>query len=591
MGAAPTSGLPLSQADTGQVAPGADCDRKGLVELGRIQILLDDANAFEADFLEHLPQGNEVDHSILRLSEGTHLDRLGERSLLGGNLGHDPSIHALDVQVRDPLVMIAHEAHDVTPAVGVVTGVQAHAHQGRIGDFQVSLDLLFSLYGCLRMGVKGCLESESVSHVSANPIAVVGKSAPLLLSELGGSDLLPSEQIRVHALDQHAELGAQCLQQTAGRIDLRLALVPGIGPMQVSEDEASTQSQLVGIEEGAQGFRTGRQVAVGTEFDGAIPGSLHLVQELLEGRLMRIAREPHPPGVRADTQFESHETSRHHFANSLHEGSSATTLRLMNQEGAQALKAALRRDQCLLATWLTTSDPMVTEAIALAGFDACILDAEHGPVTAGTALMTQIVADRSQLPLLVRIPAIEPAAIASALDNGAAGIIVPRVTSAEQAAEAIHLAHYPPNGSRGFGPRRASGYLRQVDEYLASAADSTIVVVQIETKGAIDDLDAILALPDLDGILVGRNDLATELRMSRDPADPALAAITRDILTRARAAGRGAGLACAATPAAAVAAASLGANFIAAGIDIEFVVRAVDGFLDHTRTLLGKTPD
>lgn len=255
----------------------------------------------------------------------------------------------------------------------------------------------------------------------------------------------------------------------------------------------------------------------------------------------------------------------------------------MNQEGARALKEALRADRCLLATWVTSSDPMMVEAIAGAGFDACILDAEHGPVTPSSALMTQIIADRCQVPLLVRIPSIEPAIIGAYLDIGASGVIVPRIHSAEEAAEAIRLAHYPPTGTRGFGPRRASSYLRRIDAYLAAARDATIVIVQVETADAVADLDRILGLPDLDGILVGRNDLATELGLSRDPADPQLAAITADILARARAKGVGAGVACGANATAATAARQLGANFVAAGIDVEYLTRAVDAFLQDAR--------
>lgn len=243
----------------------------------------------------------------------------------------------------------------------------------------------------------------------------------------------------------------------------------------------------------------------------------------------------------------------------------------------------MRSGDFLLGTWLTSSDPMVAEVVASAGFDFAILDAEHGPVTASSALSTQIVADRAGLPLLVRIPTIDPVPIMAALDFGAAGILVPRVTSADDADRAARLAHYPPAGSRGFGPRRVSNYLRDVDSYVAGAADSTTVIIQIETQGALDDLDAILGLPRVDGILVGRNDLAMELGLPRDPGNPELAALTTDVLARARTAGKAAGIASSANPAAARAARELGATMVAAGIDVEFLARAVDGFVTDAR--------
>jgi 4-hydroxy-2-oxoheptanedioate aldolase len=110
------------------------------------------------------------------------------------------------------------------------------------------------------------------------------------------------------------------------------------------------------------------------------------------------------------------------------------------------------------------------------------------------------------------------------------------------------------------------------------------VIIQIETKGALDDLDSILRIPHVDGILVGRNDLAMELGLPRDPNNPDLAAITANVLARARAAGKAAGIASSAIPAAARAARDLGATMVAAGIDVEFLARAVDVFVANTRT-------
>ena len=246
-------------------------------------------------------------------------------------------------------------------------------------------------------------------------------------------------------------------------------------------------------------------------------------------------------------------------------------------------KATLRAGEFLVGTWVTSSDPMMTEVVASAGFDFLILDAEHGPVTPLTALTTQLVADHTQVPMLVRIPTIDPVPIMSALDFGAAGILVPRVTCAADADRAVRLAYYPPIGSRGFGPRRVSNYLRDVDSYVQRAADCTTVIIQVETQGALTELDTILALDHVDGILVGRNDLAVELGLPRDPNNPDLVSITTDVLQRARAAGKAAGLASSALPETARAAREMGASMVAAGIDVEFLARAVDGFVRDIR--------
>jgi len=256
----------------------------------------------------------------------------------------------------------------------------------------------------------------------------------------------------------------------------------------------------------------------------------------------------------------------------------------VNRRSAAEFKSAVRRAEFLLGTWVTSTDPIITEAVASADFDFLILDAEHGPVTASSAVTTQIVADRIGVPLLVRVPSIDPVPVMSALDIGAAGVLVPRVTGVADASRAVSLSHYPPIGSRGFGPRRVSNYLRDVDGYLERASDSTTVIIQIETQGALTELDAILALDHVDGVLVGRNDLALELGLPRDPTNDELNAITTDILQRARAAGRGAGIASSALPSSARAARDLGANLVAAGIDVEFLTRAVDGFVAEVRS-------
>ena len=272
------------------------------------------------------------------------------------------------------------------------------------------------------------------------------------------------------------------------------------------------------------------------------------------------------------------------IANSQHEPNSVTTLPTVIRRSPTDFKSAVRDGDFLLGTWITSCDPMVTEVVASADFDFLILDAEHGPVTPTSALTTQIVADRTGIPLIVRIPSIEPVPIMAALDYGAAGILVPRVTGVDDASRAMHLAHYPPIGSRGLGPRRVSNYLRDVDAYVEQAADATTVIIQIETRGALDELDAILALPNVDAILVGRNDLAMELGLPRDPKHPELSEITADVLRRARAAGRGAGIASSALSTGALAARGLGATMVAAGIDVEFLARAVDGFVADVRT-------
>jgi 2-keto-3-deoxy-L-rhamnonate aldolase RhmA len=180
-----------------------------------------------------------------------------------------------------------------------------------------------------------------------------------------------------------------------------------------------------------------------------------------------------------------------------------------------------------VGTWVSAADPTVAEVLAGAGLDFLAIDGEHGVVDAGS-LGPILAAIRAHgLPTLFRVAENEQARIQHALDAGAGGVIVPRVRSAADAARAAAATRYPPEGTRGIAPRRASGYGRDAG-YLARANGLVACVVQVETGEALEDLAAILATPGVDALLVGPNDLAGSLGHTGDIDHPEnLAAIER----------------------------------------------------------------
>lgn len=189
-----------------------------------------------------------------------------------------------------------------------------------------------------------------------------------------------------------------------------------------------------------------------------------------------------------------------------------------------------------VGTWVSTADPTVAEILAGSGLDFLAIDGEHGVVDAGSLGPVLAAVRPSGLPTLFRVAENEQARIQHALDAGASGVIVPRVRSAADAARAAAATRYPPAGSRGIAPRRASGYGRDAG-YLARANDLVACVVQVETRGALDDLAGILATPGVDALLVGPNDLAGSLGHTGEIDHPEnLAAIER-VRAGARAAG------------------------------------------------------
>lgn len=255
----------------------------------------------------------------------------------------------------------------------------------------------------------------------------------------------------------------------------------------------------------------------------------------------------------------------------------------MNTESKQTFRSEVKSADLLLGTWVGSTDPMVTEAVAQSDFDFVILDAEHGSLDRMPLLINLIAARAGGARTIVRLGGDDPVHYMHALDNGADGVLVPRVKTAAEVARAVNLCRYPPEGVRGFGPHRAGGYYRHEDRYTATANDVIAVIVQIETREALDNLSEILEVEGLDGVLVGRNDLAGALGMNRDHNDPRMLSICADILRGARARGLARGIAASLDAEAIPALHELGANVIAAGGDLEFMVSAMDSYLSAIR--------
>lgn len=206
------------------------------------------------------------------------------------------------------------------------------------------------------------------------------------------------------------------------------------------------------------------------------------------------------------------------------------------------LSRRLRDAGFLLGSWLTILDSTVAELMAGAGFDLLVADGEHGPV-ATSDLVQMLVATRAAgVPLLYRVAANEPVRIMHALDAGAAGVVVPQIRTVADAERAVAWCRYPPAGLRGIAPRRASDYGRRTAEYLGTANDRVVCCIQIETHEALADLDAILAVPGIDTILIGPNDLSAALGHLGDLGHADVETAIATVLERAIARGIPAGI-------------------------------------------------
>jgi 2-keto-3-deoxy-L-rhamnonate aldolase RhmA len=171
---------------------------------------------------------------------------------------------------------------------------------------------------------------------------------------------------------------------------------------------------------------------------------------------------------------------------------------------------------------------------------------------------------------------------------GADGVLVPMVNSAEEARAAISACKYPPVGTRGFGPRRASDYGRKIDDYVAQANDGVIVILQIEHIDAVARIDAILDTPGIDVVCLGPTDLSGSAGVLRQFEHPVVADSIEKVLTAARKRKMPACLGVIRPDEETRKWVSLGANFMVTCEDVSTLGAAVRAALDHTRGVVGR---
>ena len=170
----------------------------------------------------------------------------------------------------------------------------------------------------------------------------------------------------------------------------------------------------------------------------------------------------------------------------------------------------IRSRDTTLGTWMQIPHPIVAELMAQSGFDFILLDGEHAPVPPDLLHTLLPATERHGMPVVYRVRSNNADLIKAALDSGVTGLIVPMVNSAREAADAVASAKYPPAGKRGIGPWRASNFYLEEASYVASAND-TALILQIESREALDAVDEIAATPGIDALYVGPADLSMSL--------------------------------------------------------------------------------
>jgi 4-hydroxy-2-oxoheptanedioate aldolase len=167
--------------------------------------------------------------------------------------------------------------------------------------------------------------------------------------------------------------------------------------------------------------------------------------------------------------------------------------------------------------WCTVPGTYVTEIVSRSGFDWLCVDLQHGFHAVGDLLGFMQTADLTGTPVLVRIEYPDSRIVSRALDAGARGIIFPTVETGQQAADAVAMCRYPPNGRRSWGPARLA--LAHPGYSTDDADDEVVCIVMVETGAGLRNLDEILAVPGIDAILVGPSYRGIDLGVGPQP-DP-----------------------------------------------------------------------
>jgi 4-hydroxy-2-oxoheptanedioate aldolase len=206
---------------------------------------------------------------------------------------------------------------------------------------------------------------------------------------------------------------------------------------------------------------------------------------------------------------------------------------------ADSLKHRLSRGEKLLGIVMLLPSPDVAEIIAHSGIDVVMIDHEHGGGTIGDFIAQDRAMAGTPIRAMVRVPHGERSYAQRLLDNGAQAIVYPGVDTAEQAEAFVRACRYPPRGHRGAGAGlRAARHGLNGAYYDAAVEDCRLLVAQIESARAVDNVDAICAVDGIDMALIGPRDLSASIGKLNRFDDPELRRLTDRAAARIRASGK-----------------------------------------------------
>ena len=248
------------------------------------------------------------------------------------------------------------------------------------------------------------------------------------------------------------------------------------------------------------------------------------------------------------------------------------------------LKQALAKGEMQIGLWLVTTNPLMSEIAASAGYDWCLIDGEHAPNDLPLILaQLQAMSGGTATPV-VRVPVGQNWMLKQVLDIGIQTVMVPMVETAEQAEACVRAVRYPPDGVRGLAASmiRASDY-NAITDYAATANDEICLIVQVESATAIENIDAIAGVDGVDVVFIGPSDLSADMGFTGKPEAPEVKAAITHAVTRIKAAGKAAGIIGGGDYADMR---DLGVTFLGLSADVTLIAKAMRGLAKDTRERL-----
>jgi 2-keto-3-deoxy-L-rhamnonate aldolase RhmA len=251
-----------------------------------------------------------------------------------------------------------------------------------------------------------------------------------------------------------------------------------------------------------------------------------------------------------------------------------------------AFKQKIRAGHICIGTNVTFTDSLVSEALA-DSLDFLWIDTEHNTLGVESTQGHILATKGSDCAPLVRVPWNDPVLVKPILDAGAAGVIIPLVRTVDDVRRAVAACRYPPDGIRGYGPRRPSNFGRNGGaDYCRRANETVLCIVQIEHIHAVSNLDDILKVPGLDGIAIGPMDLSGSMGHMADPRHPEVVAAIDTVLRKARQTDILIGIAIGHDLEQAVDWIQKGVQWISLGCDYTFMIETADRISGSIRTRL-----